>query len=360
MHVRPGLALMGLLSFMACGGRSGDSPTPTPPAVHRVLAVSALPKNYPQSTVADLIEARSLVLGAGARGEFASYGWGTALESTPGTFTVTRVGSTAADSASAGISQQLIGLQVINTVVRDVPTDLLATAWDSAVMRNRFKALLDQLGAGLQGRVTYLSIGNEVDVHLAATGEWVAYKTFLDDVAAYARAKWPGVKVGTTLTFGGAQAHPSEAARLTAACDLLIFTYYPLGAGFVPLGADRPATDLPAMVALTGGRPVVVQEFGYPANAAILGSSEAAQAAFFTSGLGTWASLGAARMPFLNVFLLHDFDQASVNALAVYYGLPSDAGFKAYLSSLGLRRNDGNPKQAWAALVQGAATSGLP
>jgi hypothetical protein len=325
-----------------------------------VLAVSALPKNYPQSTLADLVEARSLVLGAGARGEFASYGWGTVLEPTPSTFTVTRVGSTAADSASAGITQQLIGLQVINTVVRDVPTDLLATAWDSTLMRIRFKALLDQLGTGLQGRVTYLSIGNEVDVHLAATGEWAAYKAFLDDVAAYARTKWPGVKVGTTLTFGGAQTHPSEAARLTAACDLLIFTYYPLGAGFIPLGPDRPATDLPAMVALAGGRPVVVQEFGYPADALVLGSSEAAQAAFFTSGLGTWAALGTAKMPFLNVFLLHDFDQASVNAYAVYYGLPSDAGFKAYLGSLGLRRNDGTPKQAWAALVQGAATSGLP
>lgn len=360
MHLRPILALLALLASLACG-RGGDSVPPSPPpAPRRVLSLSALPKHYPNFTAADLAEARSLVLGAGGRGEFASYGWGSSLERTPNGFTVAQVGAAAASAAASGVTQQLIGLQVINTVTRDVPSDLTSAAWDSPAMRSRGKALLDQLAAGLQGRVTYLSIGNEVDIHLSTTGEWAAYKAFLEDVAAYARAKWPGVKVGTTLTFSGAQAHPAEAAQLTSACDLLIFTYYPLGAGFVPLAPTRPATDLPAMVALAGNRPVVVQEFGYPADAATLGSSEAAQAAFITSGLTTWSSIGAAKMPFLNVFLLHDFDQASVNAFASYYGLPSDAGFKAYLGSLGLRRNDGTPKQAWAALVQGAATTGLP
>lgn len=360
MHLRPILALLSLLATLACGGGGDSAPASPPPTARRVLSISALPKHYPNFTAADLAEARSLVLGTGGRGEFASYGWGTTLEPTPNGFTVAQVGAATASAAASGVTQQLIGLQVINTVARNVPPDLTSAAWDSPAMRSRFKVLLDQLGPGLQGRVTYLSIGNEVDVHLAITGEWVAYKAFLEDVAAYARDKWPGVKVGTTLTFGGAQAHPAEAAQLTAACDLLIFTYYPLGAGFVPLAPNRPATDLPAMVALAGNRPVVVQEFGYPADATTLGSSEAAQAAFITSGLAAWASLGAAKMPFLNVFLLHDFDQASVNAFATYYGLPSDAGFKAYLGSLGFRKNDGTPKQAWTALVQGAATTGLP
>jgi hypothetical protein len=352
--------MVGFFTFLACGGRSGDSQTTSPPVVHRVLAVSALPKNYPNFTVADLTEARNLVLGAGARGDFASYAWGTTLEPAPSTYVVSQVGTNATNTAGAGVTQQLIGLQVINTVVRDVPTDLATTPWDAALMRSRFKTLLDQLAPGLLGRVTYLSIGNEVDVHLATTGEWAAYKVFLDDVATSARAKWPGVKVGTTVTFGGAQTHPTEIAQLTSACDLLIFTYYPLGAGFVPQDPNRPTTDLPAMVAMAGSRPVVVQEFGYPADSATLGSSETAQATFITSGLTTWASLGARKMPFLNVFLLHDFDPGTVNTLASYYGLPSNAGFKAYLGSLGLRNNNGTAKQAWSALVQGAATTGLP
>lgn len=360
MHLRTALVMFSLAALLACRGRSDASPEPAPLPPRRVLSVSALPKHFPAFTAADLAEARSLVLGAGARGEFASYGWGSSLEPSPGTFTVTQVAANAANTAASGVTQQLIGLQVINTVPRDVPSDLASTAWDAPAMRSRVKALLDQLASGLRGRVTYLSIGNEVDVYLAATGEWAAYKVFLEDVAAHARATWPGVKVGTTLTFTGAQAHPTEAAQLTSACDLLIFTYYPLGAGFVPMAPDRPATDLPAMVALAGGRPVVVQEFGYPADAATLGSSEAAQAAFITSGLTTWASLGVARMPFLNVFLLHDFDAGTVTTLATYYGLPTDPGFKAYLGSLGLRRNDGTPKQAWGALVAGAAATGLP
>ena len=360
MHLRSSLATISMAMLLACAGTGSGTPDPAPPAPHRVLSVSALPKHYPNFTATDLAEARSLILGAGARGDFASYGWGAALEPSPGTITVTQVGTNAANDTAAGFTQQLIGLQVINTVVRDVPADLATTPWDTAVMRSRFKAVLDQLAPGLKGRVTYLSIGNEVDVHLASTGEWASYKVFLDDVAAYARTKWPGVKVGTTLTFGGAQAHPTEAAQLTSACDVLIFTYYPLGPGFIPQAPSRPATDLPAMVALAGGRPVVVQEFGYPADAVTLGSSEAAQATFITSGLTTWASLSATEMPFLNVFLLHDFDPGTVNTLAGFYGLPSDAGFKAYLGSLGLRQNDGTPKQAWTALVAGAAATGLP
>lgn len=358
MDIRRNLALLVLLGALACGG--GSKNPPNPPAPKRYFGVSGLPKNYPNFTAADLTEARNLVLGAGGRAQFNSYGWGSALESQPGTFTVTRVADDAATGNSAGFIKLLVGLQAINTVPRDVPSDLASAAWDSTAMRGRFKALLDQLAPGLQGKVTYLSIGNEVDVYLANTGEWAAYKVFLDDVAAYARTKWPGVKVGTTLTFGGAKAYPAEAAQLTSACDVLIFTYYPLGARFVPLPATSPATDLPAMVALAGDRPVVVQEFGYPADAATLGSSEKAQADFIRSGFSTWAAIDASKMPFLNVFLLHDFDEATVNTFATYYGLPSNPNFKAYLGSLGLRKNDGTPKEAWTALVQAAASAGLP
>ena len=53
--------------------------------------------------------------------------------------------------------------------------------FDDPQMLERFKALIDAILARSTHPIRYLSIGNEVDVYLAAhPQEWAAYTTFYD------------------------------------------------------------------------------------------------------------------------------------------------------------------------------------
>ncbi len=62
------------------------------------------------------------------------------------------------------------GLQVINTIKREVPADLKDAAWDSPQMIARSIAILDKTLPMLDAsRKNYVSFGNEVDIFLRNT-----------------------------------------------------------------------------------------------------------------------------------------------------------------------------------------------
>jgi hypothetical protein len=131
----------------------------------------------------------------------------------------------------------------------------------------------------------------------------------------------------------------------------VIYTYYPLHGNFQVDSPQSPRADFPTMLTLAGGKPVVLQEVGFPSDP-LNGSSEALEAEFVSSALTAWRAAGAG-MPFLSYFLEHDFDADTCELLLLYYELPNKA-FKAYLCSLGLRRTDGSAKPAWDRFVAGA------
>ena len=85
----------------------------------------------------------------------------------------------------------------------------------------------------------------------------------------------------------------------------------------------------------------------------------AKQAAFVTNVFTAWKAANG-RIPFLNVFLLHDFTQSMCDDFGVYYGLPNVPSFKAFLCSLGLRKADGTARQAWSTLGDEARRANLP
>lgn len=361
------VVVLSAIVALGCGPKKDDggggTPTPTPTVTigpgARVLSISAAPAHMPTPSTQDFIDAATLAHDAGCRGNFLSYTW-SSLEPSAGNLDVTKVINEVNGAVNNGATTVYVAIQMINTTAKETPSDLQAVAFDDSSMMARFHAVVDALAPSLAGKVQYFGIGNEVDPYLASTNQWAPFKTFFDDGAAYVKSKIPGVQVGTTFTFGGANAHTAQMNTLTANADVMIFTDYPLGANFVPLAPSHGADDLDAMVSLAGGKKVIVQEFGYPADATVLGSSEQQQADFITSGLVEWAALGGDKIPFLNVFLMHDFSSGMCDQFAQYYGDPNDANFKAYLCSIGLRANDGTPKTAWNAFVQAAAATGLP
>lgn len=359
-------ALILTLLLVSCGQEAGPSlkPTPPPPSPSaartpgsgpRVLAISVFPRSDPQAQSEDVVNAFSLAQGAGARGMLLNSTW-RALEPAPGKFDLAELASNIKD-ARARFPAVLLGIQTVNTTAKEAPIDLANAPFDSAKMKARFRALIDALRPHLTQRVAYLSLGNEVDVYLAAHNEWSAYKSFYQDAVGYVHAVAPGVKVGVTATFGGAQERASKVTDLNTASDVVILTYYPLGSRFVPRPPSAAATDIPQMVAMAAGRPVVLQEVGYPTSTQ-LASSEAAQAEFVRQVFAGWKAVGGS-IPFLNFFLLHDYPQRTCDEFSRYYGMPNDGNLKAYLCSLGLRRTNGTPKPGWEVLVKEAAAAGL-
>jgi len=347
-----------MLLALACGdgGRSSTiSPRPTPPGI---LSISAFPRFEPPPTAQDYTNAFDLAYNAGVRAQFFSYTW-KQLEPQAGTYNLQDLTNGINFVTGRGFKQILLGIQVLNTVPKETPPDLLAVGFDTPQMKNRFHALLDAIRPSLKPEVKYISIGNEVDGYLSAhPAEWQTYKEFYEDALAYIHQTMPGIKVGVTVMFGGAVG-PAAAnvASLTSSSDAYILTYYPLGDGFKPYGSQAPISDFPRMVGLAGTRPVILQEVGYP-SATLLDSSESEQAQFVTNVFQTWQAQGS-KIAFLNYFMLHDFTEQMCQDFTIYYGFP-DANFEAYLCTLGLRRVTGAAKASWQAFVSGAASLGLP
>lgn len=347
------------------GGSSGsddtDQPANTAPGV---LSISAYYYTEPAAAsdaawLQRFVQAFELARSAGADGQFQSYRW-SELEPTLGVYDAARMQefrSAMQHAESEGLTQ-LLGIQLINTVTREVPAELNQADWDSASMQNAMRALLDQLIPHLRNRVHYISIGNEVDVYFqnADAAELDAYRDFFASAAQYLRQQLPGVQVGITLTAGSLLGADPRWPQLVADSDVMIATYYPLQADFSVQPPQRPAQDFPDLLARAGGKNLVLQEVGYPSST-INGSSEAMQAEFVHQAFAAWRDSNG-RIPFLNLFLLHDFSTELVNVLTGYYG-SSDPRFRAYLDSLGLRHRNNTDKLAWPAVLQEAQASGL-
>jgi hypothetical protein len=315
------------------------------------LAISAFPQMEPEpkgdALIKTYVNALNLAVSAGAHGMYSSFTW-KSLEPSAAQFKLDDINGMAY-AASKGLSS-LLGITLINTTAKETPDDLMDVPFDSPKMSQRFHALIDALMPDLNFSVRYMSIGNEVDVYLNNHHEWEAYQKFYEDALAYVHQKAPWISVGVTCTFGGASGNAQkECATLNAKSDVIILTYYPLDATFKPLDPSVPLTDFPKMIELAGGKPVVLQEVGYPAGE-VLDSSEHKQAEFVRNAFTAWRAAGG-NIPFLNYFLLHDFTQKMCDDFGKYYGLPDSKNFNVFLCTLGLRKADGTPREAWQVFV---------
>lgn len=344
------MLVVSVLLCTGCGDEGGSTRAPTPTPLQR-LSVSMNPRSVPPPTEQDVLDAIDMAIDAGTTGAMLTYTW-SEIEPTPQRYNLGPLQESIKFFTARGLHIYL-GIHVINTVKRETPSDLLTVPFDAPQMRTRFRALLDRIQPLVTTNVRYLTIGNEVDVYLEAQpAEWGPYQTFYEDGLAYAHQKMPGVLVGVTATYGGASGpSQTEMARLNTKSDVVSYTYYPLDSDFQVHSPRAPLTDFPNMLTLAGGKPVVLQEVGFPSDP-LNASSEAIEAQFVTNALASWQAAGR-RMPFLNYFLQHDLDSDTCDLLLRYYGLP-DPAFKAYLCSLGLRRADGSPKPAWDSFVAGA------
>lgn len=348
------VALIGLVAADRQAFVAQDAPRKDPV---QTLSISTIPRLDPPPTLADFVAAFALAADAGVTGDFLSKQW-SEIEPSTGNYQLEDTENYLSFVNGFYDYTLFVGIQVINTTARETPADLLDVPFDDPRMIAAFKALFDALRPSLTENIRYFSIGNEVDVYLNAhPDEWATYKTFFDAAAQYVRQSAPWLQVGVTVTYGSAQIDAEKVEHLTENADIVILTYYPFLEALMVDDPAAPLADFPRMLELGGGRPVILQEVGYP-SAEMLGSSVDRQAQFVRVVFDAWEAAGDS-IPFLNFFLLHDFTEQMCSDFELYYAFPNER-FHAMLCSLGLRQPDGTPKPAWEVFVEEAGLWAAP
>ncbi len=244
-----------------------------------------------------------------------------------------------------GFESIFINIPIITINERSMPADITTLEFDHPQVKARFRALLDTLSTHLNDRVKYIAFGNEVDTYfITHASEWLSYLNLVKDAKNYLKSIRPDVQVAVTTTFEGASIRASdEVAQLNEIADVVALTYYPTDSGFIPRSPESINDDVIKMVALARGKPVVIQEWGYPSST-LLGSSEQQQADFYFNSFIALRRYGPGYFPFISFFKYRDWNTLHVQEIT---GQSPGKQFYEFMSSLGVKRNDGTSKPAY-------------
>jgi alpha-glucosidase len=230
-------------------------------------------------------------------------------------------------------------IRPVDAIHKNVPADLVDTAFDDARMIYRFGRLLDFVFARLTTvPLASVAIGNEVDEYFRVHQETLpAYKTFFDVSVYHIKSLRPDVKVGFTanlhaLTTSG---NAGLLQYLNEFSDVVLVLYYPMNFDFTVRGPSVVAADVDALTARYWYKPIHFREAGYPSGPET-GGSEEQQRQFIAEMFAAWDA-HASQIELISFFRLTDFSPAQVDYYAGYYDQSGSAEFRGFLASLGLR-----------------------
>ncbi len=250
--------------------------------------------------------------------------------------------------AGYGYETIFLNIPIIAVSNRSMPADIATLNFSDPIVKARFRALIDAIKDQINNQVKYISLGNEVDTYFSThTSEWAAYKSLVEDARTYLKSIKPNVIVGVTTTFDSATSKfVSQVKDLNANMDAVMLTYYPISSGFIPREPNTVSGDVVKMLDASGGKPLVLQEWGYPSSTS-LGSSEAKQAEFIYNSLVELEKQGVNKFPFVSFFKYRDWNEGHVQAIT---GQKSGQAFFEFMSSLGMKKNDGSSKAAFVVI----------
>ena len=245
----------------------------------------------------------------------------------------------------------------MNTVVKELPKDLLNTNFDNPVMIERFKKLLDKLFEHIPNiELTVLNIGNESDGIMGTDAKkYLAYKKFLNEVIPYAKQLYlklhqEDLKVGTTFTYHGLtdKSTRSLCQSVNKDLDVVSVTYYPLNNDFTMKDPSVVSDDFNQIVSIYPSliQPIYFVECGY-SSSLTCNSSDDQQALFWHNVFNAWDD-HVDNIKYLMIFKSTDWSQQEVDDFGKYYGIMSQE-FLEYLRTLGVRtwKGHGRSKPAY-------------
>lgn len=304
-----------------------------------------IPKDIHNLTLENYIDAIDLSVEAGSIATLSAPNW-REMEPSPQSYDLDKPLGGSVYALSHGMPISYMNIQIINTVKREVPNDLISKSWDDPEMVSRFGALISEIKK-IHPTPRALSIGNEVDVYFDKhPDELDSYLKFLHLVRPLVRKSYPDLRIGVTVTFEGYFKNRTKIVKkIIEASDIVYFTYYPV----FDMQA-QPLSDIPLhlaeIVKAAHGKPIVLQEVGYVASEE-LGSSEILQAEFYKKILPLLKKSKDIEGFF--IFALHDFSPPICESLLGYYGFSSgfSSKFSSFICTLGLRHSNGKPRLSY-------------
>jgi hypothetical protein len=267
------------------------------------------------------------------------------LEPSPGQYNFSELDAHLARARSASIPLCL-NLRVIDTNQRSMPADLQALDFTDPNVIERLTVLITAIAPRLEDDVWWVMIGNEVSSYFESRqSEIDAYRVLFYFAAYRFKELIPGIQTSVNITYDGLTHAQGFLKPLLDSCDFLSLNYYPLKPDFTYRNPSVVGVEIGRMVAAAKGKKALLQEVGY-SSSELNGSSQIKQSNFVRNVL---AALKARPASFLgaNFFLMSDLSDTLVEQFAQYYSLPDVARFKAYLKTLGMFDDQGQPKLSW-------------
>lgn len=344
-----------VLLLQSCGGGSGGASTPTvtpppPPASFNALLAMSMHNGGVDATDNNYIEDYDLAQSIGINAAQVLIPW-SAFEPTAGTYNSTFLTNSGwgLDALSARGLKILFTFSIIDVASKTVPADISGLALNDPTMKSRYQNAISQILPYLNDDVIYFSVGNEVDTRLVTNaGEWSTYKELVDDAIDYIHLLRPDMQVGVTTTFENSVTEAANIATLNSNTDVHIMTYYLTDSSFVVRGPPSTVlADMDTMVTQAAGKPLVLQEIGYP-SATANGGSEIEQAEFVEHVFTKWQSIGASQLPYLAFFKQKNWNSDFCGTIT---GQVSPHPFWEFMCSLGFTNNDRSAKPAWTTMI---------
>lgn len=336
----------------ACGGAGNSSSTPSgniTPKGTRTLALDAY-----SATSSDPSAGLAAAKAVGATSVTQLITW-SMIEPSPNVYSTAVLQPTNTLLPQSGLSLSLM-IAVINTSLRDMPSDLNTLAFDDPKVIARFETMLDQVFAAIPNvELVSLGIGNEIDGYLTTSTQWTQYANFYATVSAYARSKRSGLKVGVQGTLYGMLANKAAFQALGNVSDVFLVSYYPLNSDSTVKDPSVVNGDLNNLAAAFSSKPIQIREAGYPTGS-VVNSSVDLQASFVNNLFAAWDQQ-ASNIQYLCVTRLKDKTDAEIANDSQYYGI-TDPRILNFIQTLGLRTSDGTNKPAMSALSTQAHARG--
>jgi hypothetical protein len=238
-------------------------------------------------------------------------------------------------------------LRTIDSNQVALPADLQGRAFNDPAVISRFQALLTALAPKLN-TVKWVNLANEVDLYFTQKENILTAPAFLQLFSAGAsalKAAIPGVSIGMVFSYSGYWYTNQTFSLLNAACDHIAFSYYPIRTDFTVRDASIVSSDFAEMVWAAGSKPLIFTELGYPSSP-VIGSSTLKQQAFY-SNVFDYVQAHSGNIAAGSFFQMMDLSKATVDSLVQYYNTGNNAGFGAFLGSLGTMDSTGIPKLSW-------------
>jgi hypothetical protein len=279
------------------------------------------------------------------------------VEPTPGNFDWSKLQEALYYAAIHDLAVS-VTIKTANTTGRELPPDLVRLAWDDPVLLSRWTRFLTVLGQRLNSQVRWVNLANEVDFYFyERSGEVEAFRSFFRSGSEALRRVHPSASTGLVFAHDSVRYTDRVLRQLRDLGEHVAFTYYSLD-GVKARPVTEAAIDIPDMVNLAAGKPVIITEIGYSSSEAA-GSSPGDQQMFFAVAFDALYRL-AGNVRAARVFQLSDLPLEAADILARSLGQSGNSAFVAHLGALGIFERSGSPKPAWDIYRIGATAFTAP